>query len=121
MRTRSGARSRRRKCSTLSAILCRRLPASLAHGAPAGRSVRRAASRGRATSPDGAKRNPGSTCPLAEIHHGFFDIARPVGWHWTAPDIDAKRRIWPFERPTHQLVLDRVEVHVVDVSFEINL
>ena len=74
-----------------------------------------------ASSPDGAKRNPGSTPPLAEIHPGFVDIARPVGWLETAPDIDVKRRIWPFARPTHQLVLNRVEVHVVDVSLEINL
>lgn len=29
--------------------------------------------------PDGAKRNPGSTPPLAEVHHGVFDAAGPVG------------------------------------------
>jgi hypothetical protein len=32
-----------------------------------------------------------STPRLAEIHLGFFDIARPIGWLETAPDIDAKR------------------------------
>ncbi len=42
------------------------------------------------------KRNPGSTSPLAEIHQGFFDIARPVGWLETGPDMDVKRRIRPF-------------------------
>src|SRR4051794_10567673 len=34
--------------------------------------------------------NPGSVPPLSEIHHGFVDIARPVGWQDTAPDIDVK-------------------------------
>ena len=76
---------------------------------------------GSSNQPGWSEAKSGSTSPLAEIHHGFFDIARPVGWQQTAPDIDVKRRIWPFARPTHQLVLDRVEVHVVDVSLEIDL
>ena len=37
------------------------------------------------------------------------------------PDIEVKRRIWPFARPTHQLVLNRVEVQVVDVPLESDL
>ena len=37
------------------------------------------------------------------------------------PDIEVKRRIWLFARPTHQLVLNRVEVQVVDVPLEIDL
>src|SRR5437763_1951424 len=62
-----------------------------------------------------------SAPPLAEIHTGFVDVARPVGWQQIAPDIDAERRIRPIAGPAHQSVLDRVEVHVVDVSLEILL
>ncbi len=64
---------------------------------------------------------PQSTAPLAEIHPGIVDIARPIGWQQTAPDIGAERRIRPIARPAHQSMLDRVEVHVVDVSLEIDL
>src|SRR5204863_9736039 len=52
---------------------------------------------------------------------GFADIARLVGWQQTAPDIEVERRIRPIARPAHQSVLDRIEVHVVDVSLEILL
>src|SRR4051812_3471244 len=62
-----------------------------------------------------------STPPLAEIHHGFSGIARPVGGQHAAPDIEVKRRIGPVARPVHQPVLDRVEVHIVDVPREILL
>jgi len=59
--------------------------------------------------------------PLAEIHPGFADIARPVGWQQAAPDIGVQRRVRPIARPAHQSVLDRIEVDVVDVSLEILL
>ena len=71
----------------------------------------RATIRGRSASPP----------PLAEIHHGFSDIAGPVGRQHAAPDMRVKRRMRPITHPAHQPVLDRVEMHVVDVPLEIAL
>src|SRR5687768_8354017 len=58
---------------------------------------------------------------LAKSSYGRTHVSSPVPRQQSCPHIAMKRRIRPVSYARYELVLDRVEMDVVDVPFEISI